>query len=447
MASESSNHPGHSGNSRRPVASGAAAVKALREAVTAVTRQRDAFRQRLIFESFEPRVLLSADPGVPGINGVLEVLGGSDHIRSPVADEMQVADTPTDAPALHWSVSEARNAGAYSERGGFLAYAMKRSAARIDLRVGEPATALGGDAHGQPAAGLSVTLSHAEGARSVVLTIADDAGLLRASDIALGPDLPEGSTLTTEFRAAGEVLIEIVSPVPLGANTLDLLHLRTPTPARASFEPRVSLEIRDVAIDGGKQPVRIGDGQAVAPRVTLSRHHGAEQAHKGILVAVNDGGGSLFRTGDEANPRYQLLRAKVGGTLDVPVNLADLSPGQTYALVMAYPVDKLELQGVHDDVIGEGFSVVAQPSSQAGALRLDITRLGSAAVDKGTVLPVEFRVKAQAKGILNVDLQWYALDADGRLLPAQDAAGETTAGIQGGWLSAWLAGRVAGSGG
>lgn len=70
-----------------------------------------ASREKLVFEAFEPRVLLAGDPVTPRIDGSLDVAGEVDRYAFTLSEDLRVVfDSLTDNGNIRWSLDGPRGA-------------------------------------------------------------------------------------------------------------------------------------------------------------------------------------------------------------------------------------------------------------------------------------------------------------------------------------------------
>ena len=97
---------------RRAAASAASGLfKRLLRRALAGLRPPAASSEKLVFEAFEPRVLLSGDPVTPRIDGSLDVAGEVDRYAFTLSEDLRVVfDSLTDNANIRWTLEGPRGA-------------------------------------------------------------------------------------------------------------------------------------------------------------------------------------------------------------------------------------------------------------------------------------------------------------------------------------------------
>ncbi|MBL8374423.1 cadherin-like domain-containing protein, partial [Accumulibacter sp.] len=103
------------------------------------------------------------------------------------------------------------------------------------------------------------------------------------------------------------------------------------------------------------------------------------------------------------------LQAVAGGVLTVPVRLDIAQDLDQVQLRLAWNSSQLELLAVRRGSLTGDFEHYVE-SRQAGSLTVDMSRLEKLTGGQGSVLELDFRVAAEAAGMVDIDLQWTQLN-------------------------------------
>ena len=323
------------------------------------------------------------------------------------------------------------------------------------------------------AAGVPITITGAAGARQVAFTLAYDPSLLNITGVAGGTGMPGGSTVSADFSTPGQVRISLQLGAALGAGSVDLVKLVAQVPGSAPYGAKQVLDLRNILLDTGAA-VRdddglhlvayVGDASGNAKYSTLDVQRiqrtvvhldngfGAYPLVDPTVVADINGnraltsldaqrvlsevmgldraeippipkGMTLTFSGPDPVVSAASVSAAAGDTVVVPISLDTAAGLESVEITLAYPADSLELLDVRLGGLTQDFHYFVKDTSVAGRIVIDMARMQAMAGGAGTLVELEFRVKAGATGSLAIDLLSTALNETRLTLNAESVAG------------------------
>lgn len=309
-------------------------------------------------------------------------------------------------------------------------------------------------------AGVPVTITGATGARQVAFTLAYDASLLNITGVSVGAGIPAGSSASADFSVAGQVTVTVQVNGALTAAASELVRFTANVPATAPYGAKQVLDLKNILLDTGAA-VRDDDGLHLAAYVgdasgnakystldvqriqravvKLDSGFGAYPMVDPVVVADVNGnyaltaldaqrmlsevmgidrpeipaipkGMTLTFSGPDPLVTVSSVEAKPGDTVRVPVNLDTAAGLESVELILAYSAENLELLNVHLGGLVQDFEYVVKDTSVPGRVSIDMSRLNALLGGSGALVELEFRVSANAKADLAIDLQFAALN-------------------------------------
>lgn len=323
------------------------------------------------------------------------------------------------------------------------------------------------------AAGVPITITGAAGARQIAFTLAYDPSLLNITGVTGGSGMPVGSTVSADFSTSGEVRISLQLGSALGAGSIDLVKLVAKVPGSAPYGAKQVLDLRNILLDTGAA-VRdddglhlvayVGDASGNAKYSTLDVQRiqrtvvrldngfGAYPLVDPTVVADINGnaaltaldaqrmlsevmgldrpeippipkGMTLTFSGPDPVVRAASVSAQAGDTVVVPITLDTAVGLESVEITLVYPADNLELLAVRLGGLTQDFQYFVKDTSVAGRITIDMARMQAMAGGAGTLVELEFRVKAGAAGSLAIDLLSTALNETHLTLDVESAPG------------------------
>jgi subtilase family serine protease len=309
-------------------------------------------------------------------------------------------------------------------------------------------------------AGVPVTITGATGARQVAFTLAYDASLLSITGVSVGAGIPAGSSASADFSVAGQVTVTVQINGALTAAATELVRFAANVPATAPYGAKQVLDLKNILLDTGAA-VRDDDGLHLAAYVgdasgnakystldvqriqravvKLDSGFGAYPMVDPVVVADVNGnfaltaldaqrmlskvmgidrpeipaipkGMTLTFSGPDPLVTVSSVEAKPGETVVVPVNLDTAAGLESVELALAYSAENLELLNVRVGGLVQDFEYVVKDTSVPGRVSIDMSRLNALLDGSGALLELEFKVSANAKADLAIDLQYAALN-------------------------------------
>ncbi|OYY95106.1 MAG: hypothetical protein B7Y41_04505 [Hydrogenophilales bacterium 28-61-23] len=309
-------------------------------------------------------------------------------------------------------------------------------------------------------AGVPILIAGAAGASQVAFTLAYDASLLNITGVTGGAGVPAGSTVSADFGTAGQVRITVQLSAVLGAGSTELVRLIANVPSTAPYGAKQVLDLKDILLDTGAA-VRDDDGLHLAAYVgdasgnakystldvqriqravvRLDSGFGAYPLVDPTVVADINGnsaltsldaqrvlsevmgvdrpeipaipkGMTLTFSGPDPFVSVSSVDAKPGETVVVPVNLDTAAGLESVELTLVYPADNLELVEVRLGGLTQDFQYFVKDVSVPGRIGIDMSRMEAMAGGSGSLLELVFKVSANARGDLAIDLQSTALN-------------------------------------
>lgn len=309
-------------------------------------------------------------------------------------------------------------------------------------------------------AGVPVTITGATGARQVAFTLVYDASLLNITGVSVGAGIPAGSSASADFSVAGQVTVTVQVNGALTAAASELVRFTANVPATAPYGAKQVLDLKNILLDTGAA-VRDDDGLHLAAYVgdasgnakystldvqriqravvKLDSGFGAYPMVDPVVVADVNGnyaltaldaqrmlsevmgidrpeipaipkGMTLTFSGPDPLVTVSNVEAKPGETVRVPVNLDTAAGLESVELILAYSTENLELLGVRLGGLVQDFEYVVKDTSVPGRVSIDMSRLNALLGGSGALLELEFKVSANAKADLAIDLQFAALN-------------------------------------
>ena len=322
-------------------------------------------------------------------------------------------------------------------------------------------------------AGVPIMISGAAGATELAFTLAYDPSLLHITAVSGGAGLPPGSSMATDFSTPGQVRISLALGAALGNGNSELVRLIADVPATAAYGAKQVLDLRDMVLDTGT-PVRDDDGLHLVAYVgdasgngkystldvqriqrtivRLDNGLGAYPLIDPVVVADINGNGrvtaldaqrvlsevmGIDRPEIPAIPPGMTLRfsgpdpvvkvadvsAQPGELVRVPVTLDTAAGLESVEFTLVYPASDLELVAVRQGGLTLDFQYVVIDSNTAGRLVVDMSRMDAMTGGAGDLIELEFRVSANARGALAIDLQSTALNETWLTLNAESQPG------------------------
>ncbi|MCY2987311.1 MAG: Ig-like domain-containing protein, partial [Planctomycetota bacterium] len=175
----------------------------------------------------------------------------------------------------------------------------------------------------QPHSGLPIRLSDANGVTSASMKITYDPSLLVLTNVAKGPDLPEGSEVMVNLDMPGEVWVTFSALFPMPSGPTEIVTLNGVVPRDAPYGAAAVLRISDLEVNAGALAATADDGLQVVALVGDANGNQRYDAEDYRLVGRV---GKHFDTGFAAYPMIDpLIIGDVtgDGTLS-PLDASDL---------------------------------------------------------------------------------------------------------------------------
>jgi hypothetical protein len=331
-------------------------------------------------------------------------------------------------------------------------------------------------------AGLPITISNGAGVSSISFQLHYNPSLLDVTDVTLASGLGAGATLTKDLSVPGVVKVSISGISGLSATSHALVSLQAKVPNNAPYTSKQILDISGITVNGaaggidddGLQVVGyIGDAAGNAAYETLDIQRiqrviakadtgfsayrdvdpviVADIAPDGVLntlditflqrqiaglapvqiPAIPAGIGPIVRGGPD--PLVSVARdfkAAPGQIVTVPINLDTAAGLDGAQLRLGYDSSSLEVVAVRRGTLTGDFDYLVQ-RDEPGLLSVDMAGMNALSGGAGSLIEIDFRVKAgAAAGVRLLDLQWAELnDGDLTLTPAPQVGLDATDGL------------------